>query len=463
MSENEPFDLDAFSRDLSAEDLDSMGDDDLSALMAASIISTEGADETVVDNARRVMAESTPEAKSGPTDHTPDSDLEGDILDVDTDDHPLFGARPKAQVDPTTVADEAVTESVQDRESSIDYAALSPDAPAADDSDSEPDISAFEEELDSDTDEFAGTRFAPYRPTAPEADMDADMDDEPSFHPSPAPYTPEPATGGEVDYDPDDYTQDKSGSFLSKTVDKWKSTPGHLKVATALSAVVVVVLGFFLATSGEQAPESGREQGRPSGGGVVAGPGDSGGPDVLPGPEATDDEGLLNDQIESVSSQCGEGGTETRLAFTSNQEDAWVCPRALGIDGAVMNIQFRKPVTVTEVRMTTGYNFVRQPSGEDEWNKHRVITNVLWRAGGNQYPQEVVPSREEAVFTFPEPVSTASMSMTVQRSVLPEETQGEGQDSSAFDEQWGASPEGNDEGVNYATAMQNIQVFGTVG
>lgn len=459
MSDNRPIDPDSFSHDFSDDDLDSMSDDELSTLMAASIIGSEDADEGVVENARNI-------ASSRPTESEPSTadDLSTDILDVDDD--PMFGARPKPPVDPTEVADEAVSESVKDRESSIDYAALSPDSPSPeepDEDDGEPDLAAFESELD---DEFAGTRFAPYRPTAPEADMDADMDNGTS---APLPSTPPESPGltseseplaerSDVDYDPDDYSE-KRESPVSKVASKWKSTPGHLKVATAASAVVVVVLGFFLATSGSEGPES--NPGQSAGGGVVPG---SGGQGSVPQPDAgsESDEILLNDQIESVSSQCGEGGTETRLAFTTNQEDAWVCPRAFGIDGAVMNIQFRQPVTVTEVRLTTGYNFVRQPSGDDEWNRHRVITNMLWRAGGSQFPQEVVASREEAVFTFPEPVATASMSMTIQRSVLPSETVGEGDEDSAFGSP-GGDQGGNDEGVNDATAVQNVQVFGTVG
>lgn len=122
-----------------------------------------------------------------------------------------------------------------------------------------------------------------------------------------------------------------------------------------------------------------------------------------------------------VSANCGAGQTNPALAFNNNQGDAWICPRANGIDGAVLNIMFDRTVQVLSVTIMPGYNYV-SPNGKDHWNDHRVVTQILWRAGGKQFVHKIDPTRAGSTFTFnpPKGVATTTMSLTIQRSERPD-------------------------------------------
>lgn len=116
----------------------------------------------------------------------------------------------------------------------------------------------------------------------------------------------------------------------------------------------------------------------------------------------------------TVAADCGPGQTNPALAFNNNQGDAWICPRAHGIDGAIMNIQFKNTVQVVSVTVMPGWNYVA-PNGRDRWNEHRVVTRIRWRAGGKEFIHNIDPTRAGSTFTFnpPKGVATNEMSLTI--------------------------------------------------
>lgn len=116
----------------------------------------------------------------------------------------------------------------------------------------------------------------------------------------------------------------------------------------------------------------------------------------------------------TVAADCGPGQTNPALAFNNNQQDAWICPRAHGIDGAIMNIQFKNTVQVVSVTVMPGWNYVA-PNGRDRWNEHRVVTRIRWRAGGKEFIHNIDPTRAGSTYTFnpPKGVATNEMSLTI--------------------------------------------------
>lgn len=463
----------------------SMSDADLDALLAGSAAKHSGGDDPFADIAKKMTetasSASAPAAPKSRAPGTPLGALTGDgALDISfsdytppTPDPGLFGKdEPEAApIDPTTVVDHGVQSSVQDRPSSFDPTALSPDYSEYDYED--PSLDDLPE-IDENGDPViaADTRFAPKRPTVPTAD-DGAAPAEPGtgFHPGGT------DTDGEVDYsqrwreeqgdygdefgydeDEDEDESERKGPGLIEKIKTWyMGLPMYLRVALPLGLVVALIMGLTL-LGGEDATAP---QGAATGGGQIVN--NDPAPPGAEDPATTGD--LLTGHIETVSAKCADGSSSATNAFSTDPSVAWICHRAHGIDGAVLNIVFRQPVTLTEIRLTPGFDYVLQPSGDDEWNKHRVVTNILWRAGGKQFPQEIVPSRGQAVLTFDAPVVTESMSLTIQKSVDPNETAGESApvDGEAFTEGFGdGATAATDVEVLDATAIQNIEIVGTV-
>ncbi|MBM4719656.1 hypothetical protein GS896_25280 [Rhodococcus hoagii] len=119
----------------------------------------------------------------------------------------------------------------------------------------------------------------------------------------------------------------------------------------------------------------------------------------------------------AVSARCPDGSTDARLALTADKAQAWICKRALGIDGAVMEMTFPKPVVVTDVFMVPGFDYV-EPSGVDRWVEHRVVTRAQWTIGDQRFIQEINPSRAGANMTIPS-VETQKITVTIMETAEP--------------------------------------------
>lgn len=247
-------------------------------------------------------------------------------------------------------------------------------------------------------------------------------------------------------------------------VEKIKALPTPIKFGVPV-VLVVMALAISLLSGGEENTAQPIGNGQAADQGGAAAPADGHAP--LPDEGDKDEPVLLTDYIDTTSAKCMDNpaskGMGPTKAFSSIETDAWVCYRAMGIDGAVMNIMFREPVTLTEIRLTPGFNFLQQQSGEDKWVQHRVVSRILWRAGGQQFVQEIEPQRNEVAYIFDKPVTTESMSLTIQQSVVPD---GAVEQSSTVGDGVFAGEHSGESSVGKlqdATAIQNLQIYGYPG
>ena len=119
----------------------------------------------------------------------------------------------------------------------------------------------------------------------------------------------------------------------------------------------------------------------------------------------------------TVSAQCPDGSTDERLAFSAEKGTAWICQRALGIDGAILEMTFTDPVVVTDVFLVPGFDYI-EPSGIDRWLEHRVITRAQWTIGNQRFVQEINPSRAGAHMKIPA-VETQTITLMVMETSEP--------------------------------------------
>ncbi|TXH10723.1 MAG: hypothetical protein E6R04_04495 [Spirochaetes bacterium] len=163
----------------------------------------------------------------------------------------------------------------------------------------------------------------------------------------------------------------------------------------------------------------------------------------------------------AVSALCPPGNTSATLAFSKRTEDAWVCGRANGIDGAIMNIVFPSPVTVKSITVMPGWAHIA-PNGRDNWNEHRLVTQILWRLGGHQFIQPIVPTRAGATLTIPgDGVTTSVMSLTIQKTERPSAVEGGSLEDVDGEIHAPAGVPGDDsDKVDESTAISSIVIMG---
>ncbi|WP_043367853.1 hypothetical protein [Mycolicibacterium conceptionense] len=120
-----------------------------------------------------------------------------------------------------------------------------------------------------------------------------------------------------------------------------------------------------------------------------------------------------------VSASCG-NDSDAVAPFAADKTRAWVCLRIDGLDLNVLNITFNAEVVITSICLVPGWDYVA-PDGRDEWARHRLVTAVTWRMGGQAFPQEINPTRPGVCKQFPTdpPISTREMSMTITASTRP--------------------------------------------
>lgn len=242
--------------------------------------------------------------------------------------------------------------------------------------------------------------WASYSPVAPVAAVDPD------------------AAGGPALYGDDEDTADDDGgvkfkgaSSLSGLMDKpkeifekhptWKRPALFGGIGLVVALVVMFMFGGSPATETPKPPP----------------------PPVAQ--ETTDpqaDKQVITLMPKAVSAMCGPGSSGPSLVFSKDPKDAWVCVRSNGIDGEIMNIKFAATVIVKSVTIMPGWNYVA-PNGTDNWDAHRLVTQILWRLGGQQFIQKINPTRAGSTFTFPgNGVATSEMSLTIQKTERPSAT-----------------------------------------
>lgn len=361
------------------------------------------------------------------------------------------------EIDADSVPDEAVTSSVGGHTSTVDHAMIGTffdDAvPVEDDTRDDSGEDAGDGPIDFDTlptvhegapptsvgfeEDGEEATYAPEQPVIPEADENAAPRMEAVSNVS-SPDRPSATSSA----------MGTAKGFGGKVKGWFVGLSGLNRALLIAGGVIALIIVLIVATSGGGGDEV---TSRPDAGG--SGPVADDAP--APAPDTPSGPAVINDLIKTTSAgSCASPSTQAKLAFSTDDSNAWVCGRSQGIDGAVLNITFREPVKISEVTFTPGFDYVRQPSGDDSWGKYRVTTRVLWRMGGKQIVQENVPSRTPATLTLDEPVTTTAMSLTIQKSVDPEDA----------DETGGGGLFSDDEeeavDVHDATAIQGIEIVG---
>lgn len=262
---------------------------------------------------------------------------------------------------------------------------------------------------------------------------------------------PPAATYAEDEGDDDDYVRPKK-SFLEglpNPLKVFEKNPKLVRPAAIGAVGVVVAVGAAVIFGGSTASDT-----------PAAPP-----PVVVEEPPGED----IGTQVttllpKEVSASCPPGSTSAAMAFTSKPENAWVCIRAHGIDGAVMNMIFGTTVKVKTITVMPGWNYVA-PNGRDHWNEHRLTTKILWRIGGQQFEQVINPSRSGSTLTLPgDGVSTKVMSLTIQETTTPDAVNvntGPGNEGGLLAPGGDLGPQNSD--VDKSTAIGSVIINGTEG
>lgn len=267
--------------------------------------------------------------------------------------------------------------------------------------------------------------------------------------PPPVPVPSSDYDDDEDDDDDDDYRLSKPSfsDMLSKPMELFKKNPKLGRTAAVGAVGLVAAIGAVVMFGGSTASET----------------------PVAPPPSVVEDApGLETPSAEvatllpkAVSASCPPGSTSPSMAFTNRPENAWVCQRAHGIDGAAMNVVFPKTVVVKSITVMPGWNYVA-PNGRDHWNEHRLVTKILWRIGGQQFEQNITPTRSGSTLTLPgNGIATTVMSLTILTTERPDalsaDTGGEG---GGFLTPGGdMGPENTD--VDKSTAIGSVTIMGS--
>lgn len=147
---------------------------------------------------------------------------------------------------------------------------------------------------------------------------------------------------------------------------------------------------------------------------------------------------------DTVTATCpGASSTEPWSAFRDNPSRAWVCE---GQAKPVLQLIFREPVTISQVSVVPGWDYVAS-DGTDRWGRSLLVSRILWSSGRDQVTQTIVPVRGAAAAQRMPDLTTTTLSATVvatQRAV-------KSQPSALLSD---------DNGVNDSIAIGRIKVFG---
>jgi hypothetical protein len=184
--------------------------------------------------------------------------------------------------------------------------------------------------------------------------------------------------------------------------------------------------------------------------------GDEASPSTTPPPQTQKDtgagetnaDGVVLPATRGLEVDCANGSTSPSLAFTNDASQAWQCMRYYSSDNVTLTITFSKPVTISRISFVPGWNYV-EPSGVDNWAKWRVVTQVLWVIGNNQYAQAVTPTRSGVEQRISPPVSTTTVQMVIQQTAP---SSGNDDKGSILDGGWSKTVDG--------FAISNIRIYG---
>lgn len=208
--------------------------------------------------------------------------------------------------------------------------------------------------------------------------------------------------------DEDDEPQPRTRSLRAA----WVMLPGWTRIAIpAAAAAIAVIVLISLLSGGASAPPAAKQ-----------------GPTVpiTPATAAPPSDGPLI-PLSTKAPGCPAGSSpDPSGAFDPDKRRAWICARRFGIDYAILTIEFADPVVISQINVTPGFDFV-EPNGEDHWNEHRLVTDILWKIGGIRLEQKIAPTRGPATLTVPNlatTVVTATVRATIEPPAAPAPTEG---------------------------------------
>lgn len=100
--------------------------------------------------------------------------------------------------------------------------------------------------------------------------------------------------------------------------------------------------------------------------------------------------------VASATSRCPAGSTDPMLAFDELPDSAWVCVRAWGIDGQILQIDLGGVYAISQIGLVPGWN-TTNADGSDEWARHRVVSRVTYEfndVAHSKWTQETRSARE---------------------------------------------------------------------
>lgn len=421
---------------------------------------------------------------------SPDTaDADGAAEEAEEDDTPPveFGGIEEVVETPADMVGSApVRESLfDDPEDEVEY----PAEPLEDDlfptggdedieSDPEEDVSIVTESAtpdpddeDIEEDDPAPVAAEPPRPVQPAAWMDDDEDESPlAPEPPPAPraaFVP-PSRASDDDDDDEDLRAPRSNPFSKLSGMKGRvSADGvkgffekkpHMKrpAIFAVAGIVVVIIALIFMGGGSPAADQHPAVSEPA---------------TVQPDEPEEEQSTVHElRPKSTSDQCPPGRKPSNAAFSGNPADAWICPRAMNMDGAEMRIELPKTAMIKSINIIPGWTWTA-PNGKSMWNIYWHPTKLLWRIGDNshQYPQVITPSQTGATLELPgNGVPAKVIYLTIQESVSPTSDAAQQHvDIPSGDEEESpdpsVAPDGipDDSKVENATAVEKIVIMGT--
>lgn len=118
----------------------------------------------------------------------------------------------------------------------------------------------------------------------------------------------------------------------------------------------------------------------------------------------------------NVTSRCANEDSNPSAMFDPNKTTAWICQRAMGVDGVVAEIDFGKDVTITQVSVVPGFDYLSN-TGTNEWTNYRTVNRIAWQfdeTGKETVIQDITPAQgSEATKTLESPVTTRKIYMKI--------------------------------------------------
>ena len=132
--------------------------------------------------------------------------------------------------------------------------------------------------------------------------------------------------------------------------------------AAAAAVVAAVTVTAWAAAAGESAPAPTATLTAPAAG--VA----------SPAPAAAPADGPI--PVKAASARCPAPSSDPMNAVRPDSTQPWICVRAWGIDGQVLDLTLDGPYVITAVRIMPGVN--AEADGQDQWLKYRTVSRAAW-------------------------------------------------------------------------------------